>query len=192
MKQKRDLPLYDNFISLKENENEKLIENTIENKKLHLGQMGGKFGLSESQREGINHFNHMKNGEILAIKGPPGTGKTTLIQSIVASKYVETAIKGETPNLIVAASTNNQAVTNIIESFGKITPKFDNNLETRWIEKVNSFATYFPSKQKTKNAKASGFQYTDNKGNFFIANVDNEENIKKSREKFLNEAEKTF
>lgn len=192
LKQERDLPLYNNFISLKENEDEKLIENTIENKKLHLGQMGGKFGLSASQREGINHFNHMKNGDILAIKGPPGTGKTTMIQSIVASKYVETAIKGEIPNLIVAASTNNQAVTNIIESFGKITPKFDNNLEMRWIEKVNSFATYFPSKQKMKSAKLNGFQYTDNKGNFFIANVDNEENIKNSKEKFLNEAEKFF
>ena len=192
LKQEENLPLYDNFISLKENEDEKLIENTLESKKAHLGQMGGKFGLSNSQREGINHFNQMKNGDILAIKGPPGTGKTTLLQSIVASKYVETALKEEIPNLIVAASTNNQAVTNIIQSFGKITPKFNNNLETRWIEKVNSFATYFPSKQKMMSAKARGFQYTDNRGNYFVANVDNEENIKASKEKFLDEAEKLF
>ena len=69
--------------------------------------MGGKYGLSDSQRESMNNFNNLKDGEILAIKGPPGTGKTTLIQSIVANEYVKRALKGEEPPIIVAASTNN-------------------------------------------------------------------------------------
>ena len=193
LNEEKEMPLYEKFIQLKEEKNEKLQENTIENRKMHLGQMGGEYGLSDSQRESINNFNHLKEGEILAIKGPPGTGKTTLIQSIVANEYVKRAIEGRMPPLIIASSTNNQAVTNIIESFGKIKKQNPNsNLETRWIEKVNSFAVYFPSKGKRKKAKEKKFQYTDKKGNFFVAEVETDENLKNSREKFIKEAEKIF
>lgn len=187
-KQEIALPLYENFISLNENENKELIKNTIENRKKHYGQMGGKFGLSPSQREGLNHFQNCENGEILAIQGPPGTGKTTLLQSIVATQYVKSALKKDVPPLIVATSTNNQAVTNIIDSFGKITTTFNNNLGIRWIEKVNSFATYFPSKAREKDAKKKGFQYTNNRGDHFVSEVENENNIMASKEKFLKQA----
>ena len=191
LKEERELPLYEKFIQLEEEKDEDLQEDTIENQKKHLGQMGGIYGLSESQRESINNFNNIKEGEILAVKGPPGTGKTTLIQSIVANEYVKRALKKDEPPLIVASSTNNQAVTNIIESFGKIKRKFkQNNLEERWIENVDSFAIYFPSKNKRKQAKEKNFQYTDNRGNFFVAEIEKEENIKKSKEKFIKEASK--
>ena len=193
LNEQREMPLYEKFIQLSEENDEKLQEDTIENQKKHLGQMGGSYGLSESQRESINNFNNIKEGEILAVKGPPGTGKTTLIQSIVANEYVKRALKKDVPPLIVASSTNNQAVTNIIESFGKIKKKFkQSNLEERWIENVDSFAVYFPSKRKRKQAKEKNFQYTDNRGNFFVAEIENEENIKKSKEKFIKEASKFF
>lgn len=192
LNEEREMPLYEKFINLEEEKDEEIHENTIENRKKHIGQMGGKYGLSESQRESINNFNNLKEGEILAIKGPPGTGKTTLIQSIVANEYVKRAIKGELPPLIVASSTNNQAVTNIIESFGKIQKQYKNNLEDRWIEKVNNFAVYFPSKRKRKQAKEKKFQYTDQKGNFFIAEIEKEEIFQNSKEKFINEARKFF
>lgn len=193
LNKEEEMPLYEKFIELNKEEDRPLKENTTESRKLHLGQMGGEYGLSDSQREGINHFNHQEIGDILAIKGPPGTGKTTLIQSIVANEFVKRAIKEEEPPLIVASSTNNQAVTNIIESFGKIKKQYKgNNLESRWIEKVNSFAVYFPSVSKRKQAKEKKIQYTDNRGNFFVADVDNEENIEKSKVKFIQEAEKIF
>lgn len=192
LKQDIELPLYENFIELREAEDRDLLKNTIKNRKMHCGQMGGQYGLSPSQRESLNHFNNMNDGEILAIQGPPGTGKTTLLQSVVASQLVKNAVEEKKPPQIVAASTNNQAVTNIIESFGKIVPKFNNNLETRWIEKVNGFAIYFPSKQKMKGAKLRGFQYTNNKGEYSLAEIDCEENIAKSKERFLSEMEKLF
>ena len=191
LKEEKEMPLYEKFIQLEEEKDEVLQEDTIENQKKHLGQMGGIYGLSESQRESVNNFNNIKEGEILAVKGPPGTGKTTLIQSIVANEYVKRALEKGVPPLIVASSTNNQAVTNIIESFGKIKRKFKrSNLEERWLENVDSFAIYFPSKRKRKQAKEKKFQYTDNKGNFFVAEIENEENIKKSKEKFIEEASK--
>lgn len=192
IKQKIELPLYEKFIALEKEIDKPIIENTDENRRKHYGQMGGQYGLSVSQRESINHFNNIDVGDILAINGPPGTGKTTLLQSVVASQYVKHAIEKKEPPLIVATSTNNQAVTNIIESFGKIVHKYDNNLEKRWIDNLNSFAIYFPSTQKRKSAIRRGFQFTDNQGGHSLLTIDNEENIEKSKKRFLNETKKLF
>jgi len=141
--------------------------------------------LSPSQREAMNHFNAMSDGEILAVNGPPGTGKTTLLQSIVADIYVNRAIHKAKAPLIVATSTNNQAVTNIIDSFGKIETVGIANLEERWIEGVNSFAVYFPSGPKEKEAKTKGYQYTNLRGDYFVADIDGKENIEKSKTKLI-------
>ncbi|WP_017756787.1 AAA domain-containing protein [Calidifontibacillus oryziterrae] len=180
--------LYQNFIKQEFNQNEPLINNNISAMKKHTAQMGGEYPLSFSQRECVNHFNNMKEGEILAVNGPPGTGKTTLLQSLVANLYVDKAIRKEKAPLIVASSTNNQAVTNIIESFGKIDKKWKNiNIEERWIEGVNSFAVYFPSKNKIKEADQKGFQHTNPEGEKFFTKVESEENIQISKVKFLKE-----
>lgn len=110
----------------------------------HCGQMNGVYPLSQSQREALHHFNLTKEGDVMAVSGPPGTGKTTLLQSIVADMYVNRALKKEDAPVIVATSTNNQAVTNIIDSFGNISKTGIGNIESRWIDGVNSFAVYFP------------------------------------------------
>ncbi|MGG1662746.1 DEAD/DEAH box helicase [Brevibacillus sp. NRS-1366] len=185
LKGKQPKPLYERFISRKPAELCSVIENTLSNMLLHTGQMGGEFPLSPSQREAVNHFNHIEDGEILAVNGPPGTGKTTLLQSIVADLYVKRALKKEKAPLVVATSTNNQAVTNIIASFGNINKVGISNLEERWIEGVNSFATYFPSGQKEKEARISGYQFTNARGDHFVANVEAKENLEKSIAKLL-------
>lgn len=186
------MPLYYNFISTQEARNEELIENTFENMKSHKGQMNGEYPLSESQREAVNHFENMQNGDILAVNGPPGTGKTTLLQSIVANMYVSNALKRKDAPIIVATSTNNQAVTNIIESFGNTQKIGYLNLEDRWINKVTSFSTYFPSKQKQKEAEYKNYQYTNNRGDYFINKVDNEKNIEESKITFIENCKKYF
>lgn len=153
----------------------------------HVGQMGGEYPLSPSQREAISCFQEIETGEILAVNGPPGTGKTTLLQSIVANMYVQSALNKKQAPIIVATSTNNQAVTNIIDSFGQINPIGIKNLERRWITGVNSFSLYFPSTAKVNEAITKNYQYTDFRGNIFTENIETNENRKLSKELFERE-----
>jgi flagellar biosynthesis chaperone FliJ len=192
LKENLTTKLYENFIDIESKVKKPLINNSIENMKKHYGQMGGKHYLSKSQRECINHFNHMVEGEILAVNGPPGTGKTKMLQSVVASMYVECALRKEKAPLIVASSTNNQAVTNIIESFGDIDKQGLENLEQRWIVGVDSFAVYFPSLSKEEEAYKKGYQYTDQRGKNFISSVESEENIQASEKKMIKSCNEYF
>ena len=125
----------------------------------HLGQMNNGFGLSESQRKSLSHFTDMKNGEVLAVNGPPGTGKTTLIQSVIADNFVKAALRGISPKVTVASSTNNQAITNIIDSFLKGNAK--TLLEERWLPGITSFALYMVSSDpgKIEKCKEKGWLY---------------------------------
>lgn len=123
--------------------------NELDAAKSHLGQMTCLFPLSPSQRRALHHFFALGDGQILAVNGPPGTGKTTLLQSVIASMVVKAALaRDEHPPLIVAVSTNNQAVTNIIQSFSLTADTANNLLTTRWLPDVNSFGLYCPSKNK--------------------------------------------
>ncbi|MCP5711009.1 AAA family ATPase, partial [Klebsiella pneumoniae] len=72
-----------------------------------------------AQRDALSHYLTQQPGDILAVNGPPGTGKTTLVLSIIATEWARAALNKTEPPVVVATSTNNQAVTNIIEAFGK-------------------------------------------------------------------------
>ena len=184
--------LYERFTSNTIESSIKLDKSKYDLMKEHCGQMGGEYPLSKSQREAVNHFNNIVNGEILAVNGPPGTGKTTLLQSIVANLFVERAINKDKPPVIVASSTNNQAVTNIIDSFGKINAVGIDNLEERWINGVNSFAVYFPSESKKNSAKSKGYHCENNRGTEFLQEVNSIDNIHKSVEVMKLQCSKYF
>lgn len=174
------VPLYKKLITNDFEETADLIPNSsFDMMAEHCGQMGGDFPLSTSQREAINHLNKIGSGEMLAVNGPPGTGKTTLLQSVVANMYVKRALCNESAPVIVATSTNNKAVTNIIDSFGEISNVGILNLECRWIKGVKSFAAYFPAKKKT--AKMT-YHCTSSKADGFAEEIDDEKNIEASKE----------
>lgn len=127
----------------------------------HVGQMGGSYPLADLQRESVLHMIACQDGDVLAVNGPPGTGKTTLLQSVVATLYVQAALDGEQPPVIFAASTNNQAVTNIIDSFGDIAiPRHKENdpATKRWIPDVTSFGVYLPSAAAGKRPNSGKYQ----------------------------------
>lgn len=185
--------LYDRITNGKIEPSKPLIKNTdISKMKVHAGQMGGAYPLSPSQREAMNHFGEINEGNLLAVSGPPGTGKTTFLQSVVADMYVKAALKKEKAPIIVAASTNNQAVTNIIDSFGQISEIGISNLEHKWITGTDSFAVYFPSNGKVKEAIKKRYQYTTVRGGGFADDLESTENRRSSGRLFKQEFHKYF
>jgi hypothetical protein len=124
------------------------INKWLEPAKLHLGSFNNRFPLSPTQREALYHFLIAPEDSVLAVSGPPGTGKTTLLHSVIASLWVKAALAGGAPPLIVASSTNNQAVTNIINSLGGL-----DDIE-RWLP-ISSFGLYLVNSPDKKSRAES-------------------------------------
>lgn len=133
-------------------------EEEIEVSRGHVGCMSPKFPLSPSQRKALHHFMRTGRGEVLALNGPPGTGKTTMLQSVVAQLWVDAALRKTECPLIVASSTNNQAVTNIIDSFGKVARDENDPLYERWLPGITGFGLQMAREERWKE----GFHAYDN------------------------------
>jgi hypothetical protein len=160
-KNKKIPPLLEELCSLKENGyfKDKAIEELFIASQYHLGQMENRHPLSESQRIALSYLCDHENNNIFTINGPPGTGKTSLLLSIIASRWVESAIQKKPPSILVAASTNNLAVTNILNHF-KQKINFDSTGEsTRWLPDFNSYGLYLAPTNKAKECEERGYLY---------------------------------
>lgn len=185
----KELPsLLKSFINLnnKEETTPIQVENLIDSNAKHLGQMEYSFPLSISQRKALNTFLDA-NDKVFALNGPPGTGKTTLLQSVVANKLVESAIIGEDAPIILACSTNNQAVTNIIDSFSKSSTR-EGKLHGRWIPDVSGYATYLPANGKPE-AALKGINYKKVTGAGLFNDIENNEFLDKAKDYFSNKCD---
>lgn len=140
-------------------------EEQLEQSQKHFGQMDTVRTLSASQREAMHHILRMEDGEILAVNGPPGTGKTTLLQSVIATMWVEAALRQGEPPVIVAASTNNQAVRNVIERFGEGETD-ESPLAGRWLPKLTSYGLYCPAGSRLKEPETDKYQVSMPSGGF--------------------------
>ncbi|MFN3234909.1 MAG: DEAD/DEAH box helicase [Gammaproteobacteria bacterium] len=81
-------------IDLREEKNETLIKEALTPKKMSEGRwpQPSHFSMSLMQQFAINtSFNMKGNQALFSINGPPGTGKTTLIQEIIANNVVQRA-----------------------------------------------------------------------------------------------------
>lgn len=140
---KPDVPLFERFAQPERSPDEPCLPaNSLFAER--LGHAGDKYALAPAQRDSLTHLLSGRCGEILAVNGPPGTGKTTLLLSVVASLWARAALADGEPPVIVASSTNNQAVTNIITAFGKDFSTGSGPFAGRWLPDINSFGAYFP------------------------------------------------
>src|SRR5262249_26660510 len=77
--------------------------------------------------------------------GPPGNGKAAAEQGGVASLWVEAAVAAGEPPILLVSSTNNQAVTNVIESFsrgGLDEESGGSLLAGRWLPGLGGYGLY--------------------------------------------------
>lgn len=148
---KKEVPLLARFASKDKSPVEPLLaSNAMFSER--LGYSGDKFPLAVAQRDALSHYLSQQSGDILAVNGPPGTGKTTLVLSIIATEWARAALNKTEPPVVIATSTNNQAVTNIIEAFGKDFSTGTGPMAGRWLPDMKSFGAYFPSSGRRAEA----------------------------------------
>lgn len=142
-----DAPLFERFAQCKPSADEPCLAPNSQFA-ARLAHAGDRYALAPAQRDALAHVMAGQDVDVLAVNGPPGTGKTTLLLSVVASLWARAALAGGEPPVIVASSTNNQAVTNIIKAFGKDFSHGTGPFAGRWLPDIDSFGAYFPSFSK--------------------------------------------
>lgn len=97
------------------NDSQNLLQKYLKNEKIQTKDLTDYIPIllkksNQSQKEAI--INAIEN-EISVIEGPPGTGKTTTILSLIANFFMQ-------GKKIIVVSKNNSAVNNIIEEYEKL------------------------------------------------------------------------
>ena len=149
----------------------------------HLGQMSAEHALFPSQRKALHHLLAGTDSGVVAVSGPPGTGKTTLLQSVVATLWVEAALAGGEPPVIVATSSNNQAITNVIDRLGA-SAEDSSMLSGRWLPRVTSYGLFCPSSGREEPGLQTSHRFD---GGFTLASGENAET-----QSYVSEAEAYF
>lgn len=82
------------------------------------------FGLNDNQkifsRKSLYNFCDQKTegkSNVIALNGPPGTGKTTVLQTVIATNVVNNVLKNKEASIVFGCSATNQAKENIIDGF---------------------------------------------------------------------------
>jgi len=140
---KPDLPCLERFTSpmIGSKSYPCLSVSTLRTTGIKWGTLQASVTLSDDQTRGVHASLSMKEGDVLAINGPPGTGKTAILKEIVASAVVRSVLTNQPPPLMAISSTNNQAIRNAMQSLTKFSGG-DSELHQRWIQEVSGFAVY--------------------------------------------------
>lgn len=153
----------------------------------HCGHFGDNFALAPSQRRAVHRALETPENDFLTVTGPPGTGKTTLIQSVIASLWTDAARRNaERPPIIVVVGATNQAVLNVIDSLETAVSSLG-PLAERWLPKVHSFGTFCSSKTRAKDS--AGYQLELRSGAGISSEMEQESYLQIATRQFLERLE---
>lgn len=108
----------------------------------------GHFGprpLNQKQREAVQAVAGLAEMQIQAINGPPGTGKTSLLKTLLADTVVKAAVNNLPPPIVVLTSTNNQAVRNAAADLSVDTNDDTPLIRRRWMPGLPKLAAFAAS-----------------------------------------------
>ncbi len=180
-----DTPLLEKLAG-KNTKTQELCPKTEAEFKNRLGHASNEFPLADHQRQVLSYLSTSSTGDVLAVNGPPGTGKTTMLLSAIADAWVRSALEESEPPVIVAASTNNQAVTNIIDAFGKDFSEGEGPFAGRWLPDLTSYGLFLPA--KSKEVEAARKYQTER----FFDGLESEEYVARAHETYLVAGQSAF
>ncbi|WP_299265156.1 AAA domain-containing protein [uncultured Psychrosphaera sp.] len=115
------------------------------------------FALDNTQRAVIMALAETELSDVLAVNGPPGSGKTAMLKAVVANQWVKAAIDGEDCPIVIGVGGTNQSVKNIIGAFPKVmhpTATTDSpsvvQCMKRWINGPQNYGSFLPSNYELK------------------------------------------
>ncbi|MCC6953084.1 MAG: AAA family ATPase [Deltaproteobacteria bacterium] len=156
--------------------------------RMHTGHFSPHYLLAPSQSLALQRVFQIGDGDSLPVTGMPGTGKTTLIQAIVASLFVN-SVGQKHPPMIVCSGATNQSVTNIIDSFGRSEPD-TGTLGGRWIPDIKSYGTFCVSAARA--AESAHYQLERRDGTGFSSELSSFAFLEGAEKEFLRRCEAHF
>jgi hypothetical protein len=119
---------------------------------------GQGINLNEKQSLAARASVNMNEGNILAIHGPPGTGKTAVLSSIIGERLLDNHLVDiEKPSPVFLASHSNQAALNAANAINRVKPPGGG----RWVRTLDSECLVFDGVQLDALSYLNSFKFRD-------------------------------
>lgn len=109
------------------------------------------FPLDSSQRRALHGLLSIDDGSgLVAVSGPPGTGKTDMLRAVIATVWTRAALQPKMPcPLILICGATRQSVRNVMTAFeGAERDCVTDPLKSRWVQGIGGYAASFSARSR--------------------------------------------